>query len=130
MDIMGIDIFGVIIPIIIAIIAIVIIYKVAKAWVKIYNKFVYWKTRLDRKFADIDVIMQRRLDMLSAFGQIAKKYSIHEYKTIKDTIEARSGWTKDTPLDEKVKNTQSVENNFAKIQAVFEKYPKVKADHQ
>ena len=29
----------------------------------------------------------------------------------------------------KVKGMQAVENNFAKIQAVFEKYPKVKADH-
>jgi len=99
-----------------------------KWWVSIYNKFVYWKTRAERKFADIDVIIQQRLDMLPALTQVAKKYSIHEYKTIKDTIEARSRWSKDAPLDKKVQGVQDMENNFLKIQAVFERYPNVKAD--
>ena len=128
MDILGLNVFGVIIPLIIALIAIVVIYKAAKSWISIYNKFVYWKNKLDEKFASIDVIMQRRSDMLIALAQVAKKYSIHEYKTIKDTIEARSRWTKDTPLNEKVHAVEETENNFIKIQAVFEKYPKVKAD--
>jgi len=104
------------------------LFFLTKGWITIYNKFVYWKTKVQRKFADIDVIMQQRMDMLPALTQVAKKYSIHEYKTIKDTIEARSHWTKDTPINEKVKSVQDIENNFLKIQAVFEKYPKVKAD--
>jgi len=104
------------------------LYSLTKGWITTYNKFVYWKTRAERKFADIDVIMQRRIDMLPTLAQVAKKYSIHEYKTIKDTIEARSRWTKDTTVNAKVQAVQDIENNFMKIQAVFEKYPKVKAD--
>jgi len=99
-----------------------------KGWITVYNKFIYWRNKLDEKFAGIDVIMQRRMDMLPALAQVAKKYSIHEYKTIKDTIEARSRWTKDKSLNEKVKAVDEIENNFIKIQAVFERYPKVKAD--
>jgi LemA protein len=99
-----------------------------KSWITIYNKFVYWRTKAERKFADIDVITQQRIDMINALAQVAKKYSIHEWKTLKETIEARSRWTKDTPLSEKVRNTQEIENNFIKIQAVFEKYPRIKAD--
>lgn len=123
----GFDI-GTLLPWIIGILVLVTMFIIIKKWIEIYNKFIYWKTRLDRKFADIDIIMQRRADMLVALAQVAKKYSIHEYKTIKDTIEARSRWTKDTSLNEKVKSAQDVEKNFIKIQAVFEKYPKVKAD--
>ena len=104
-----------------------LIYSI-KSWITIFNKFIYWKNKLDEKFAGIDVIMQRRNDMLPALAQIAKKYSIHEYKTIKDTIEARSRWTKDTSINEKAKAVEDLENNFIKIQAVFERYPKVKAD--
>lgn len=100
------------------------LFLLTKGWITIYNKFVYWKTRAERAFADIDVIMQRRIDMLPALAQVAKKYSIHEYKTIKDTIEARSGKSKNAPLNDKVE----MENNFIKLQAVFERYPKVKAD--
>lgn len=107
---------------------VIFLFLLVKGWITIYNKFVYWRNKLEEKFAGIDVIMQRRMDMLHALAQVAKKYSIHEYKTIKDTIEARSRWTKDASLNEKVKTVENVENNFIKLQAVFEKYPKVKAD--
>jgi len=106
----------------------IILILLIKGWISIYNKFVYWRTRVERKFADIDVIMQQRIDMLPALAQVAKKYSIHEWKTLKETIEARSRWTKDTPLNKKVQAAQDIENNFIKIQAVFERYPQVKAD--
>ena len=99
-----------------------------KAWISIYNKFQYWITRAQRKFADVDVVMQERLDNVHALAQIAKKYDIHEYKALKDVIEARSRWTKDADLNEKVKLASEVENNYLKLLAVFERYPKLKAD--
>jgi len=99
-----------------------------RSWISIYNKFQYWITRAQRKFADVDVIMQERLDNIHALAQIAKKYDIHEYKALKDVIEARSRWTKDADLNEKVKAASEVENNYLKLQAIFEKYPNLKAD--
>lgn len=99
-----------------------------KSWITTYNKFIYWVTKVERTFSDIDVVMQQRVDMVNSLAQVAKKYSIHEYKTIKDTIEARSRWTKDADLNSRIKTAQEVENNFIKIQAVFERYPNVKAD--
>ena len=100
----------------------------ARGWVSVYNKFQYWITRAQRKFADVDVIMQERLDNIHALAQIAKKYDIHEYKALKDTIEARSRWTKDADLNEKVKAASEIENNYLKLQAIFERYPNLKAD--
>ncbi len=97
-------------------------------WISIYNKFQYWVNRAKRKFADIDIIMQQRIDNIYALAQITKKYDIHEYKALKDVIEARSKWTKDTELNEKVKLASEMENNYIKLQAVFEKYPALKAD--
>jgi LemA protein len=99
-----------------------------KLWISIYNKFQYWITRAQRKFADVDVVMQERLDNIHALAQIAKKYDIHEYKALKDIIEARSKWTRDTDLNEKVKLASEVENNYFKLQAIFERYPNLKAD--
>ena len=105
----------------------IILFLLTKGWIVIYNKFVYWRTRADRKFADIDVVMQQRIDMLPALAQAVKKYDIHEYKALKDVIEARSRWTKDASLNEKVKAVQEIDNSFLRIQAVFERYPKLKA---
>jgi len=110
------------------VVAVGALYLLGKGWVIIYNKFIYWINKLEERFANIDVIMQRRSDMLGGLAQVAKKYSIHEYKTIKDTIEARSRWSKDSSLNNKVRAVNEMENNFIKLQAVFERYPKVKAD--
>jgi LemA protein len=99
-----------------------------KVWISVYNKFQYWITRAQRKIADIDVVMQERLDNIHALAQIAKKYDIHEYKALKDVIEARSRWTKDADLNEKVRQAAEIENNYLKLQAIFEKYPNLKAD--
>jgi LemA protein len=128
MEIMGIDFFGVILPIIIGIIIIAVLFVIGKNWIKVYNKFQYWINRAERKFADLDVLLQERIDRLHALADIVKKYDIHEYKTLKDVIEARTGWTKDASLNDKVKQANKVENAFIKIQAVFEKYPNLKAD--
>jgi len=99
-----------------------------RGWISIYNKFQYWITRVQRKFADVDVVMQERLENIHALAQIAKKYDIHEYKALKDVIEARSRWIRDAELNEKVKLASEVENNYLKLQAIFEKYPNLKAD--
>ncbi|PIN82984.1 hypothetical protein COV61_04430 [Candidatus Micrarchaeota archaeon CG11_big_fil_rev_8_21_14_0_20_47_5] len=99
----------------------VILFILTKRWIIIYNKFVYWRTRADRKFADINVVMQQRIDMLPALARVVKKYNIHEYKALKDVIKARSRWTKDDSISEKVQAVQDIDNSFLKIQAVFER---------
>lgn len=114
---LGIGIFGAI-----------VLFILTRGWIVIYNKFIYWRTRADRKFADIDVVMQQRIDMLPALAQVVKKYDIHEYKALKDVIEARSKWTKDSSVNEKVKAVQEIDNSFLRIQAVFERYPQLKAE--
>ena len=106
----------------------IIVILLIRGWVITYNKFQYWINRAQRKFADIDVVVQERLDKLQALAQMVKKYDIHEYKVMKDTIETRSKWSKDLDLNEKAKIASEVENSFMKLQAVFERYPDLKAD--
>jgi len=109
-------------------ISLVVAFLLIRWWTVTYNKFIYWITRARRKFADIEVIMQQRVDMISALAQTVKKYDIHEYKTLKNVIEARSHWSKDADINKKVKAAQEIENNFFKLQVVFERYPKLKAE--
>ena len=113
---------------IILIIIVVVILYIIKMWISTYNKFHYWYEKAKEVFSDIEVVMQERIDKIHALSQIVKKYDIHEYKTLKDVIEVRSGWNKDLPLNEKVKIASEIENNFFKLQAVFEKYPNLKSD--
>jgi LemA protein len=119
---------GTIIALIITGVILILSILVVRYWISSYNKFQYWINRAERKFADIDVVLQERLDKIQALAQIVKKYDIHEWKALKETIEARSRWTKDTPLNEKVNLASDIENSYFKIQAVVEKYPELKAD--
>lgn len=98
-----------------------------RGWIIIYNKFQYWYNKALEKFDNIETIMQKRLDSFGTFAQITKKYDIHENKTFKEVIEARSKWSKDLALNEKVKLTSQLENNFIKLHAVAESYPELKA---
>jgi LemA protein len=113
---------------VVGLVIVIVLGVSVRGWISIYNKFQYWITRVQRKFADVDVVMQERLDNIHALAQIAKKYDIHEYKALKDVIEARSRWTRDAELNEKVKLASEVENSYLKLQAIFEKYPNIKAD--
>jgi len=117
-----------IIWIVVGVIAAILLGVLIRGWISVYNKFQYWITRAQRKFADVDVVMQERLDNIHALAQIAKKYDIHEYKALKDVIEARSRWKRDVDLNEKVKLATEVENTYLKLQAVLERYPSLKAD--
>jgi LemA protein len=117
-----------IVGLVVGVVLLVVLFLLIRGWITIYNKFQYWINRAERKFADIDVVMQQRIDNILALAQMVKKYDIHEYKTLKDVIEARSRWTKGTSLNEKVRVASEVENNYLKLQAVLEKYPDLKAD--
>ncbi len=114
--------------IVVGVIAAILLGVLIRGWISVYNKFQYWITRAQRKFADVDVIMQERLDNIHAQAQIAKKYDIYEHEVLKDVIEARSGWRSDADLNEKVKLAAEVENTYLKLQAVLERYPNLKAD--
>lgn len=115
-----------IIALILAAVGVVVVVFVGRSWMIIYNKFIYWRTRAEKEFAGIDVIMQERYDMISALAQTVKKYDIHEYKALKDVVEARSRWSKDLPLNERVRRAEQTENNFIKIQRMIERYPNLK----
>ena len=117
-----------IVLIIIGVVLLIGLVLAIRGWIILFNKFQYWFNKAQRSFADIDVIMQQRLDNIHALAQIVKKYDIHEYKALKDVIEARSKWTKDAGLNEKVRLASEIENSYFKLQAIFEKYPNLKAD--
>ncbi|MFA6347714.1 MAG: LemA family protein, partial [Dehalococcoidales bacterium] len=84
---------GAIVALVISGVILILLILLARYWINIYNKFQYWINRAERKFADIDVVLQERLDQIQALAQIVKKYDIHEWKALKETIEARSRWT-------------------------------------
>lgn len=57
----------------------------------IYNTLVSYKTQVINGFAQIDVQLKRRLDLIPNLVETAKKYMQHEQDTLLAVTQARSG---------------------------------------
>lgn len=126
----------------IALLVIVVIAIVLIAWiVGLYNGLVVLKNRFKNAFAQIDVQLRRRYDLIPNLVETAKGYLKHERETLTAVIEARNqaaGAAKAlaaAPGDPAaVKAFAAAESGLAgvlsRLMVVVERYPDLKADKQ
>ena len=67
----------------------------------IYNKLVSYKTQYENGFAQIDVQLKRRLDLIPNLIEVARKYMQHERETLLAVTQARSGMSQALSAAEK-----------------------------
>ena len=117
-----------------AVIAVVVIYLVV-----IYNRLVSLRNQFKNGFAQIDVQLQRRHDLIPNLVESAKAYLEHEKSALTQVMEARNNAVsaqKDAAKDpgdgNKMQRLGSAENMLTKalanFNAVVEDYPELKAD--
>jgi len=109
-------------------------------WVAgIYNKLVNLRNRFKNAFAQIDVQLKRRYDLIPNLVEVAKGYMKHEHDTLEDVIKARnialaaSQSAAANPADANaMKGLVSAESGLAgamsRLMVVQEKYPELKAN--
>ena len=112
------------------------------AWVVgLYNGLVVLKNRFKNAFAQIDVQLRRRYDLIPNLVETAKGYLAHERETLTAVIEARNqaaGAAKAlaaAPGDPAaVKAFSAAESGLAgvlsRLMVVVERYPELKADRR
>ena len=104
-----------------------------------YNKLVSLKARFENAFAQINVQLTRRYDLIPNIVKIAKSYMEHESKTLQNVIEARNGAVaslKDaaqSPGDpDSIENLNVAEKKFTEsfqgLRIQLEAYPDLKAN--
>lgn len=128
--------------IIIALLVVVGLVIALVAWVVwLYNGLVVLKNRFKNAFAQIDVQLKRRYDLIPNLVETAKGYLAHERETLTAVIEARNqaaGAAKAlaaAPGDPTaVKAFSAAESGLAgvlsRLLAIVERYPDLKADGQ
>ncbi|HTN33073.1 MAG TPA: LemA family protein [Marinobacter sp.] len=116
------------------IIAVAVIYLVL-----IYNRLVAFRNQFKNSFAQIDVQLQRRHDLIPNLVESTKAYMEHEKSTLTQVMEARNNAVsaqKDAARDPgdgtKIQRLGSAENLLTKalanFYAVSENYPDLKAN--
>jgi LemA protein len=120
--------------IILAVIAGVILFAIS-----IYNRLVAGRNRFKNAFAQIDVQLTRRYDLIPNLVEIAKGYMSHERETLEAVVNARNmavaglkAAAKDPSDGDAMKNLAQAEQGLSgalgRLFALSEAYPDLKAN--
>ncbi|MGM0774161.1 LemA family protein [Marinobacter sp.] len=120
-------------------IGLIVIAVVVLFIVYLYNRLVSLRNQVKNGFAQIDVQLQRRHDLIPNLVESAKAYLSHERNTLTEVMEARNNAVsaqKDAAGDPadggKIQKLGSAENMLSKalanFYAVAENYPELKAN--
>ncbi|PKD42590.1 LemA family protein [Rhodohalobacter barkolensis] len=122
------------------IIILLVILVILIAWsVSIYNKLVALRNRFKNAFAQIDVQLKRRYDLIPNLVEIAKSYMEHERETLEAVIQARNQAQQaekqaaaqpDDPnaMKNLMGAEQTLTGSLGKLFALSENYPDLKAN--
>lgn len=117
------DIGTIIIIVIISLVIILTFYGIS-----IYNKLVNMRNKVNDQFAQIDVQLKRRADMIPNLVETVKGYAKHEEKTFKEVMEARNQMDSANGINEELSTSSKVTTALNKLFAVAESYPDLKAN--
>lgn len=108
--------------VIIAIIAIIGIMLVSG-----YNKLITKQENVESKYADLDVMLQRRADLIPNLVSTVKGYAAHENEIIDKVTEARTKLMNANGVDEKSEANNELTSSLNALMVVVENYPDLKA---
>ena len=94
----------------------------------IYNKFITLKTRKEEAWADIDVQLKRRYDLIPNLINTVKGYATHEKETFEKITEARTLAMQGGTMEEQAQNENMLTGALKSLFAVSENYPELKAN--
>lgn len=105
-----------------------IVVIIAIILIVIYNSLVTLRQRVNNAWAQIEVQLQRRFDLIPNLVETVKGYMAHEQDTLTKVTNLRTSWSNATTVEEKANLGNELSNTLKTIMAVAENYPNLKAD--
>ena len=110
-------------------IIIIVIVVLIIAWAfATYNKLVDLRNRVKDQWAQIDVQLKRRFDLIPNLVETVKGYAKHESETLEAVIQARNTYVSATTPEAQMKADGELEKAISKLFALSEAYPELKAN--
>lgn len=111
-----------------AIIVIVVVVILAAWLVSMYNSLVKMRNNRGDAFADIDVQLKQRHDLVPQLVETVKGYAAHEKDTLERVINARNGAIGAKTIDEKIVAENALSSALSGLKITLEAYPDLKAN--
>ena len=100
---------------------------VAASAISIYNALVRLRVQADNAWADIDVQLKRRYDLIPNLVETVKGYAGHEKQTLEAVIEARSRAMSASGPERKGEAESALTGALKSLFALAEAYPQLRA---
>jgi len=104
-----------------------ILLVLAGALVMIFNRLVVLKNRVDNAWAQIDVQLKRRADLIPNLMETVKGYMKHERGVLEEVTKARTSLMQAGTVEEKAKANNMLAGTLKTLFAVAENYPQLRA---
>jgi LemA protein len=96
--------------------------------VAVYNGLVRLRNDVRNSWAQIDVELQRRFDLIPNLVETVKGYTNHEDSVLTKVTELRSAWGSAETIADKASLNAELSNALKSISVVVEQYPDLKAN--
>lgn len=101
---------------------------VVLAVVVMYNSLVRLRNQVQNAWAQIDVQLKRRFDLIPNLIETVKGYTKHEKGVLEEITKARTAFMGATSVKDKAKAENMLEGTLKTLFAVSENYPKLQAN--
>lgn len=112
-----------VIGIIVAVLVLLVLYVIGT-----YNGLVKLRNRVKDQWAQIEVQLKRRFDLIPNIVETVKGYAKHESETLKGVIEARNKFTVASTPEQEMEANNQLTGAIRQLFALSESYPDLKAD--
>lgn len=109
--------------VIIAIVVLIILWFIAT-----YNSLISLRNKVKDQWAQIDVQLKRRADLIPNLVETVKGYAKHESSTLEDVVKARNTFATATTPEEEMKASGELSQALSRLMVLTESYPELKAN--
>ena len=108
-------------------IVVAIVVVLALFLIGLYNRFVQLRNRIDNAWAQLDVQLRRRYDLIPTLVETVKGYAAHEMETLERVIQARAAGVSARSVQEQAQAENMITQALRQLLAVAEAYPELQA---
>jgi len=109
--------------VVLGVVAVVVLWAIS-----VYNSLVAMRQRVNQAFADIDVQLKQRHDLIPNLVETVKGYAAHERGTLEAVVQARNTAIAAPGVEQKVAAENMLSGALRQLFALAESYPDLKAN--
>ena len=112
----------------IVLVIILLVIVIAISAISSYNGLVEKQENVETQYANLDVVLQRRADLIPNLVNTVKGYMSHEESVIEDITDARTKLVNSNTVSDKAEANDELTEKINALMVVVENYPDLKAN--